>query len=152
MCIISINLNGIRSAAGKGFYEWLARQDVDIVFRLLKAQARDMTAQMLAPQGYHGCFHYAQKKRYSGVGMSSPLQPLRVVGKTSSMRKGVMSALILPVFPARYRCTYPRAPAARNARPSSSNLMAAFMPHLNELRKSGREVVICGDRHRRPGD
>jgi exodeoxyribonuclease-3 len=31
MRIITINLNGIRSAASKGFYEWLTIQDADIV-------------------------------------------------------------------------------------------------------------------------
>ena len=31
MRIITVNLNGIRSAAGKGFYEWLSEQDADIV-------------------------------------------------------------------------------------------------------------------------
>ncbi|MCR4297613.1 MAG: hypothetical protein NUV75_02495 [Gallionella sp.] len=29
--IITINLNDIRSAAGKGFYEWLAQQEANII-------------------------------------------------------------------------------------------------------------------------
>ncbi|HXU94154.1 MAG TPA: endonuclease/exonuclease/phosphatase family protein, partial [Gallionella sp.] len=63
MRIITVNLNGIRSAASKGFYEWLAQQDADIVcLQELKAQAADMTQQMLAPPDYHGYFHYAEKK------------------------------------------------------------------------------------------
>lgn len=70
MRIITINLNGIRSAANKGFFAWLAEQDADIVcLQELKAQAGDMTQQMLAPAGYHGYFHYAEKKGYSGVGI-----------------------------------------------------------------------------------
>jgi exodeoxyribonuclease-3 len=52
MRIITVNLNGIRSAARKGFYEWLAQQDADVVcLQELKSQAADMTAQMLMPAG-----------------------------------------------------------------------------------------------------
>lgn len=39
MRIITINLNGIRSAANKGFFAWLTQQDADIVcLQELKAQ------------------------------------------------------------------------------------------------------------------
>lgn len=70
MRIITINLNGIRSAANKDFFEWLTQQDADIVcLHELKAQAGDMTQQMLAPAGYYGYFHYAEKKGYSGAGI-----------------------------------------------------------------------------------
>ena len=80
MRIVTVNLNGIRSAAGKGFFEWLAGQDADIVcLQELKAQEADMTAQMLAPPGYHGYFHYAEKKGYSGVGLYCRDLPQQVV-------------------------------------------------------------------------
>ena len=70
--VITLNLNGIRSASKKGFLPWLARQKADIVcVQELKAQAADMAAEMLAPAGFHGHFHYAEKKGYSGVGVYS---------------------------------------------------------------------------------
>ena len=62
--IISANLNGIRSASKKGFFDWMQEQDADFVcVQELKAQAADMSAEMLAPAGYHGNFHYARKER-----------------------------------------------------------------------------------------
>ena len=64
MKIISANLNGIRSAAKKNFFPWMAKQDADFVcVQELKAQEADMTPDLLAPFGYHGTFHYAEKKR-----------------------------------------------------------------------------------------
>ena len=58
--IISANLNGIRSAASKGFFTWMAAQDADFVcVQELKAQQADMTPEFLNPGGYHGHFHYA---------------------------------------------------------------------------------------------
>ncbi|MGN5476765.1 exodeoxyribonuclease III [Cupriavidus basilensis] len=41
----------------------------------LKAQAADMTEAFLAPHGYHGFFHYAEKKGYSGVGLYTRHKP-----------------------------------------------------------------------------
>ena len=51
--VITLNLNGIRSATSKGFLRWLQRQKADLVcVQELKAQAADMTAEMLAPCGF----------------------------------------------------------------------------------------------------
>src|SRR6187455_2507208 len=76
MKIITLNLNGIRSAARKGFLEWLPRQRADVIcVQEIKAQAEDMTEELLAPAGYHGHFHYAEKKGYSGVGIYSKRAP-----------------------------------------------------------------------------
>ena len=62
MRIVTLNLNGIRSAVRKGFLRWLARQKADFIcIQELKAQASDMTAEMLNPKGYFGYFHYAEK-------------------------------------------------------------------------------------------
>jgi exodeoxyribonuclease-3 len=148
MRIITINVNGIRSAAGKGFYEWLIKQDADIVcLQELKAQAADMTHQMLALQGYHGYFHYAEKKGYSGVGIYCREQP-----------RQVDSGLGIAEFDSegRYLCAefedfsvasvyLPSGSSGEERQKVKFEFMAAFLPHLIALRKNGREVVICGD-------
>nr|HPR08087.1 exodeoxyribonuclease III [Denitromonas sp.] len=68
--VITINLNGIRSAERKGFFAWMSNQNADIVcLQELKAQRPDLSEEMLAPPGYHGFFHCADKRGYSGVGI-----------------------------------------------------------------------------------
>ena len=80
MRVVTLNLNGIRSAFTKGFPSWLARQRADVVcLQEIKAQAADMTAKMLNPSGYYGYFHYAEKKGYSGVGIYARRQPDQVI-------------------------------------------------------------------------
>ena len=70
--IITANLNGIRSAANKGFLNWMGAQQQDLVcVQELKAQAGDLGADITSPEGYYGYFHYAEKKGYSGVGIYS---------------------------------------------------------------------------------
>ena len=77
--IVSLNLNGIRSAANKGVFDWLATSKADVVcLQEIKAQMPDLTPQMRAPDGYRGWFHCAEKKGYSGVGIYSRHGPKQV--------------------------------------------------------------------------
>ncbi len=63
MKIISLNLNGIRSATNKGLYTWLKKQDADVIcLQEIKAQVNDMTTEMLNPEGYYGFFIMRRKK------------------------------------------------------------------------------------------
>src|SRR5690606_41697750 len=72
-----------RSANNKGFYTWLAKQDADVVcMQEIKAQAADMTREMLQPEGFYGYFHYAEKKGYSGVGIYSKKQPDAIIERS----------------------------------------------------------------------
>ncbi|MFZ2541198.1 MAG: exodeoxyribonuclease III [Gallionella sp.] len=148
MRIITINLNGIRSAAKKYFYEWLAEQGADIIcLQELKAQALDMTAQMLAPRGYYGYFHYAEKRGYSGVGIYCREQPQQVVAglgiaafdtEGRYLRADFADFSVVSLY-------LPSGSSGEERQAVKFKFMAAFLPHLHELRSSGREVVICGD-------
>ena len=79
MKVISANLNGIRAAARKGFYEWLVKIDADIIcLQELKAQPDQIAGEPYHPPGYHTFFHAAQKKGYSGVGIYCKQKPDQV--------------------------------------------------------------------------
>ncbi|MFZ6816262.1 exodeoxyribonuclease III [Undibacterium sp. Rencai35W] len=146
--IISANLNGIRSAAKKGFFEWMNQQQADFVcVQELKAQEPDMTGDFLTPHGYHGHFHYAEKKGYSGTGVYSKQKPDAVAIGFGS-----------PEFDAegRYvRCDFgnlsvisvycPSGSSSPERQEAKFRFMDLFMPHLASLIAEGRELVICGD-------
>lgn len=148
MRIISVNLNGIRSAASKGFFEWLALQNADVIcLQELKAQAADMTAQMLAPHGYHGYFHYAQKKGYSGVGIYCREKPESVIVGLGIERFDVEGRYICADF-ADYSVVslyLPSGSSGEERQQVKFDFLEAFLPHLRQLRASGREVIVCGD-------
>ncbi|MSP86942.1 MAG: exodeoxyribonuclease III [Methylotenera sp.] len=153
MKIISLNLNGIRSATNKGVQAWLNKQDADIVcMQEIKAQAADMTAEMLSPAGYYGHFHYAEKKGYSGVGIYSKQKPDAVIEGLASNNDGVADI----DSEGRYiECRFDNLSVISLYLPSGSSgeerqafkfsVMTRFMLHLQALIASGREVVICGD-------
>jgi len=77
MRILSFNANGIRSAANKGFLQWLKQQNADVVcLQETKAQPGDLAGDAtFAPKGWHCFFNSAQKKGYAGVALFSREKP-----------------------------------------------------------------------------
>lgn len=148
MRIISANLNGIRSAANKGFFSWLEQQQADVVcLQELKAQEADLTEQMRNPAGLEGYFHYADKKGYSGVGIYCRRKPDQVIvglgitdidaeGRYLRADFGKLSVVALYL---------PSGSSSEERQQVKFSFMARFMPHLRELAASGREVILCGD-------
>ena len=79
MKIVSYNVNGIRAAARKGFYEWMLAQNADVVcIQELKAQVDQLTDPIFSPPGYHVAFECAEKKGYSGVAIYSKQKPDKI--------------------------------------------------------------------------
>ncbi|OUD16244.1 exodeoxyribonuclease III [Thioflexithrix psekupsensis] len=79
MRVITANVNGIRAAARKGFFTWLAAQNADVIcIQETKAQADQLTDSLFHPQGYHCYYHSAEKKGYSGVALYSRVMPKNV--------------------------------------------------------------------------
>lgn len=148
MRIITANLNGIRSAANKGFFAWLQKQNADVIcLQELKAQSADMTAEMQTPTGYYGYFHYAEKKGYSGVGIYSKVKPDAVIeglgmtdidreGRYIEAQFGNLSVVSLYL---------PSGSSGDERQAFKFSVLARIMPHLEALAKQGRDVVICGD-------
>jgi len=148
MRVITANLNGIRSAVTKGFLEWLPEQNADFVcLQELKAQADNMTPEMLNPPGYRGYFHYAEKKGYSGVGIYTRTQPDRVIeglGVPEIDAEGRYIELVYSEL-AIISVYLPSGSSGDHRQAAKYEFMERFYTHLAELAACGREVLICGD-------
>lgn len=148
MKIVSANLNGIRSAASKGFLEWLAGTGADIVcLQELKAQAADLSAEMRNPATYRGFFHCAAKKGYSGVGIYSRREPERIVegighadfdaeGRFIRADFGKLSVVSVYV---------PSGSSSDERQSAKFAFLDELLAVMNALRAEGREFVVCGD-------
>lgn len=146
--VITANLNGVRSAERKGFFDWMPAQQADFVcVQELKAQAADMTGATSTPAGLGGHFHYAEKKGYSGVGIYTRHAPERVVeglGVAEFDAEGRYIELQYPGLSV-ISVYLPSGSSGDVRQEAKFRFMALFLPHLAALRNAGREVVLCGD-------
>lgn len=148
MRIITINLNGIRSAAQKGFLEWLTEQQADVIcMQELKAQHADMSGELLNPAGYKGYFHCAEKKGYSGVGIYTRVEPSDVVkglGWAAADQEGRYVAVkfgevwVASVY-------LPSGTSGEERQSVKFDFLERYASYLNNIKKLGSEYIICGD-------
>jgi exodeoxyribonuclease-3 len=152
--IVSANLNGIRSAANKGFFAWLVQHQPHIVCaQEIKAQAADLTPALLRPEGsdLQGHFHFAEKKGYSGVGLYSSLTPTEVItgfGNTEFDAEGryIEARYDLGAEGLSVISVYlPSGSSSEERQLAKFRFLDAFYPHLQRLKASGREIIVCGD-------
>src|SRR5438067_4330934 len=77
---VTLNLNGIRSAATKVLLPFADKLRADCMgVQEIKAQAADMAGRFEHVGGMKGHFHYAEKKGYSGVGLYARPLPSEVI-------------------------------------------------------------------------
>jgi len=147
MRIITLNANGIRSAARKGFFTWLDKQNADIVcIQETKAQEHQL-GEDFCPSGFYYHFHDAEKKGYSGVAIFSKHKPKKIVkglgwhdidmeGRYIEAEYDGLSVISL----------YMHSGSSGEVRQTVKfDFMERFMSHLLSLRRKRREFIICGD-------
>jgi exodeoxyribonuclease III len=146
--IISLNLNGIRSAYSKGVLPWIAAQNADVVcLQELKAQYGDLTDEMKNPAGLHAYYHCAEKKGYSGVGLWCRQKPDAVIEGTGNAEFDAEARYLRADFGrlSVISLYLPSGSSSPERQEAKFRFMAVFYPHLVELAKSKRDVVVCGD-------
>ncbi|UDG83363.1 exodeoxyribonuclease III [Candidatus Vallotia lariciata] len=145
--VITANLNGIRSAAKKGFFEWCSEQNADIIcVQEIRCSHDDMTPEFLMPYGFIGYFQHAQKKGYSGTGLYTKQKPDEFIagfgnrtfdheGRYVELRYGNLSLVSVYI---------PSGSGSKDRQSVKYRFMDDFYIHLDKLRQD-REVIICGD-------
>jgi exodeoxyribonuclease-3 len=148
MRIITINVNGIRSAAGKGFFQWMVRQQADVVcLQETKAHLQQLEDQVFQPRGWHAYFHDAEKRGYSGVAIYTRRRPDKVItglgwpdmdaeGRFIEARYGALSVISLYL---------PSGSSGEERQAIKFSFLDGFMPYLRVLRLKRREYILCGD-------
>ena len=148
MKVISANLNGIRAAAKKGFFDWMQKESPDVVcIQETKAQQEQLSDSVFSPEGYYRYFFDAEKKGYSGTAIYSKKEPDTI---TTGLGWDVADT------EGRYiQADYGNLSIASLYLPSGSSkddrqvLKMEFLdritPMLKEMAQSSRQYIICGD-------
>jgi exodeoxyribonuclease-3 len=146
--IVTLNVNGIRSAASKGLFRWLRRTEPDVVcLQEVKADEADVPEALRFPDGLHGFFHCAQRRGYSGTALYATKEPRAVrlgFGSAEFDAEGryveaeFRDTTVISVY-------FPSGSSGPERQAAKYRFLAEFAPHLAQLRAGGREIVFCGD-------
>ncbi len=148
MRVITLNANGIRAAARKGFFEWMDKQQADVVcIQETKAQVEQLIDPVFHPAGYHCAYADAEKKGYSGTAIYSRIEP-----------KSVQLGLGFPVIDMEGRWLQydfdgisivslylPSGSAKEERQAVKYQVMDYLAPHLQQMSRDKREWIVCGD-------
>ena len=149
--LVTLNLNGIRSAATKGFREWTETLQADCMgVQEVKAQADTVAGALDVVDGMPGHFHYAQKKGYSGVGVYTRKTPSDVrigfgapefddEGRYVELRFDTPKRKLSIVS-----CYFPSGSSGEDRQQAKFRFLAEMFPHLQAL-KAEREFILVGD-------
>jgi exodeoxyribonuclease III len=153
MKIISLNLNGLRSASSKGVFAWLSAQDADVIClqeTRIQHEQREKEAKkgaIFSLDNYHHEFVDAQAKGYSGVAIWSKHKPDAYVsgigiaafdgeGRWLEAQFGDLSVISLYL---------PSGTSGELRQAFKFQSLAWLEAHFAQLKASGRKYVICGD-------
>jgi exodeoxyribonuclease-3 len=150
--VVSLNLNGVRSAAAKGFLDWAAGAEIDCMgVQELRAGAEDVAGRFDAIGPLRGHFHHAQKKGYAGVGLYTAHAPSQIIsgfdggefdaeGRYAELRFDT-PARKLSIISA----YFPSGSSGEERQAAKYRFLDVFRPHLQKLIRSKREFILLGD-------
>jgi exodeoxyribonuclease-3 len=146
--IITLNVNGIRAAAGKGLFQWLTRQRADVVcLQEVRAGAEQVSGAAFQPRSLNCRYVHAERAGYSGVALFSRRAPDAIVdglgwpdmdpeARYIEARFGNLA--VISVY-------LPSGTSGDARQAVKMDFLDRFGAHLRALRDSGRQYVICGD-------
>ena len=147
MRIITLNVEGLRQAAEKGFFEWLEQQDADVVcLQDLREKDYQLDEPALRPAGWHAYFFDAFEDGYSGTAIYCRYQP-----------KAIMTGMGFPGcdFEGRFiqadfekisvaSMFVPSGLGSEEKQDSKNEFMEQFNAHLRKTLRKRRDFIFCG--------
>ena len=148
MKIITYNVNGIRSAITKGFVEWLAATNADMVcLQEVKAQLSDIDPEVFKAIGYELYWFSAQKKGYSGVAILTKITPKHVeygCGIAAYDYEGRVIRCDFETF-SLMSVYIPSGSSGDERQGFKMQFLGEFEPYLTELVKTVPNLIMSGD-------
>jgi exodeoxyribonuclease III len=149
--LVTLNVNGIRSAATKGFVEWAESTAADCMgLQEVKAQAEDVAGRFEQIAGLRGHFHHAEKKGYSGVALFTRKEPSDVLIGWGNKEFDAEGRWVEKRFDTAKRklslisCYFPSGSSGEERQAAKFRFLGKMFPHLMKLRAE-REFILMGD-------
>jgi len=146
--IITYNVNGIRSAMGKGWVEWLKAVNADVVcLQEIKATPDQIDVKPFEDLGYFTHWHPAEKKGYSGVAIFSRMKPKNVevgCGMPKYDHEGRVLRCDFDDFSV-MSAYFPSGSSGEDRQAFKMEFLDDFLPYTEKVRKTCPNLIISGD-------
>ncbi|GGM59264.1 exodeoxyribonuclease III [Longimycelium tulufanense] len=152
LTVSTVNVNGLRAAAKKGYLEWLAGTAAGVVcLQETRCEPDELAAELRDPEGWHAVHARSEIKGRNGVAILTRQAPEAVrigFGETEFDHSGRYVEVDLPGLTVG-SLYLPSGDVGTARQEEKERFMAAFLPYLVERREKGaaegREVLVCGD-------
>ena len=148
MKIISYNVNGLRAAISKGFFEWLQDENPDIIcIQETKMQEDQVDKLSIEALGYHQYWNMAEKKGYSGLGILTKIKPdSHSFGMNIKKfdREGRLIRLDFKDFTL-LNSYFPSGSSGDERQAFKMEYLSDMEIYLEELKKERPQIILCGD-------
>ena len=148
MRLVSWNVNGLRAAIRKGFWDWL-KEDAPAVLCLqeTRIQEAQLTSRMRHPPGYHTFWHSAERKGYSSVATFCRRQPLATHHGFGQAHFDVEGRVLINRHPdfTLVNVYFPNGRRSHERVAYKIEFYDALLDFCTGLWEQGQKLVICGD-------
>lgn len=152
LTVTSVNVNGLRAAAKKGFVPWLAATEADVIcLQEVRAEPEQLPQGVRQPDGWHTTHAPAGAKGRAGVSLYTRREPDEVrIGFGSQEFDGSGRYIEADLPGVTVASLYlPSGEVGTERQDEKMRFLGEFLPYLHELKAraahDGREVVVCGD-------
>ena len=148
LSIVTYNVNGLRAAIRKGFYDWVREAQVDILcLQETKARLEQVDVEPLQAMGYHHYWHAAEKKGYSGVATFTKILPDYVEAGCGKKRFDREGRILRTDFNdwTLLNCYFPSGTSGETRQAIKMKFLAHFYTWVRKLRKERANIVVVGD-------
>lgn len=147
--ILSWNVNGIRAVYRKGFKDWLIEDNPDILcIQETRALDEQVPEDLKTINGYHTYFCVAERKGYSGVGLFTREEPLKIqmgFGIDYFDREGRTIIATYPGFTL-FNIYFPNGGSSHERLVYKLDFYDAFLCYLDQYRTVHTDrLILCGD-------
>ncbi|MFC0819829.1 exodeoxyribonuclease III [Moraxella marmotae] len=153
--VVSINVNGLRSAEKKGFFDWLAVSDADVVCIQESRITHEQWTDKFHPDGWHTALFAAERAGYAGTAIYSRL-PFVAVTKglgfelADSQGRFIAAEFDLSAkgidYPVHIASLYlPSGSSGDEAQARKDSFLQDYRQILKDWRQQNKSIIVCGD-------
>jgi exodeoxyribonuclease-3 len=148
MRIICWNVNGIRAADRKGLFDWLKKEDPDVLcLQEIKALPVQVPAHLKNTPGYNIFWNPAERKGYSGVVTYTKEKPIDVKYGFGIKKFDVEGRVIITEFNSftLFNIYFPNGKKNEERLDYKLDFYDTFLGYADNLKSEGKNIIVCGD-------